>query len=82
MADLRVVDALLNQPFGVFLFLITLMTSIVSAMEIVSPEDRWKRIMVWSENQKSAFVLTFSAGFFGAWLYKIAIIKEISTTLP
>ena len=82
MADLRVVDALLNQPFGVFLFLITLMTSIVSAMEIVSPEDRWKRIMVWTETQKSAFVLTFSVGFFGAWLYKIAIIKEISTTLP
>ena len=82
MADLRIMDAFFNQPFGVVLFLVTLVTAIVSAMEIVYPKDRWKTIVSWLELRKSYFVVLFSVGFFGGWLYKIAVISEISTGIP
>jgi len=82
MASLRPLDAFLNQPFGVVLFLTTFATAIVSGLEIVFPKDRWKMILSWMEPRKSYLVVLFSAGFFGGWLYKLAIITEISTTTP
>ena len=82
MADLRPLDAFLNQPFGVLLFMITVTVAAVSGLEIVYPKKRWNVIVGMVESRKRWLVGVFSLGFFGGWLYKIAIIKEMFTSIP
>ena len=82
MADLRPFEAFRNQPFGAFLFLVTTGLSVVSGLEIFFPKNRWGAILKWIEVNKSKVLLAFSFGFFGGWLYKIAIMKEILASIP
>ena len=82
MANGRPIEAFLNQPFGVFLFLLTVFFAVVAGMEIVFPKKRWIAIARWPGFHKGRFVLAFSVGFFGSWLYKIAIVKEMLSGIP
>ena len=81
MADFRPVAALLNQPLGVFLFASTVAIAIVSAIEIVSPSDRWKAIVLHIERNKGAYLLTFLHYSLVHGSTKIIIMSEISNEI-
>ena len=76
MAHLRPIDAFTNQPFGVVLFLSTVMIAFVSAVEIISPKNRWATMITWMIAREWTFIAGLSLGFFGSWLYKIALITH------
>lgn len=70
MADLRVPEALYNQPFAVFLFLLTFAVLGVATAEVVAPRDRWVRILDRIEPWEG----WLAGGFLGAmalgWAWK------------
>lgn len=76
MAHLRPVDALLNQPFGVILYIGTVLIAWIAALEIVFPKDRWQVIVDWSDGREVALVVALSAIMFGSWVYKIALVTQ------
>jgi hypothetical protein len=72
MADGRVIEALLNQPFATGLFLLCLVSFGVAAAEIAVPRNRWARFFAWVEPWEGwlagGFLLAMAAG----WLWKVA----------
>ncbi len=43
----RFIDALLCQPYGLVLFALTLATALVSLVELIRPNGRWRRFWDW-----------------------------------
>jgi hypothetical protein len=72
MADFRPLDALINQPFAVVLFVLCVLLFGVAAAEVVQPRDRWTRLLAWIEPVEGwaagGFLLAMGAG----WAWKIA----------
>jgi hypothetical protein len=75
MADLRVVEALWTQPFGVVLFLLTLATLGVALAELVWPTDRWRRLWRWLAPWETWAAGLFLAGLGLGWVWKIALMR-------
>ena len=82
MAHYRPVDAFLNQPFGVVLFLITGLVAVYSLLELMNPTRRWWKLYLWIANKDISVLVAFFLGFTGAWLYKVAWIQKMFPWAP
>ena len=82
MAHYRPLEAFLNQPFGVVLFLITVFVAVSGLLELMNPTRRWRKLYQWvAEKDRwvlSAFFLCFLLG----WFYKIAWLREMFPWAP
>ena len=79
MANLRPIDAVLNQPFGVFLFAITVIVALVGAMEIVRPANRWDHFIQWTIGKETKLITVFFISMIGAWVYKVMAMGHFFT---
>ena len=70
----RLVDAVLNQPFGVVLFAITVGFALVSLVELVAPRARWRRFWDWLGRKEGWIAAGLLVGLLVGWLYKLAIV--------
>ena len=75
-------DAVLNQPFGVVLFLITALTAVYSLLELLSPKRRWLKLYRWIANNDISVLVAFFLGFIGSWLYKVAWMQKMFSWAP
>jgi hypothetical protein len=82
MADLRPIAAFLTQPFGVVLFLITVVIAITSALEMFMPRERWALMFKWLNGREVAFVGLLFLGMAAGWAYKVSIMSNFIGTLP
>ncbi len=82
MAHLDVVTALLNQPFGVVLFLMTLGAGVVGFLDLVKPAQRWRRVARWAVARDWALAAVLLGTMIGGWVYKIALMKKILPWAP
>ncbi len=82
MADFRPLAALINQPFGVVLFVITVGIAMIAGMEVCKPNKRW----VWLSRQllgrEVAFVGLLFVTMITAWVYKVVITSNFLSGLP
>ena len=76
MAHFRPVDAWINQPFGVVLFIATASVAAIAAMEILNPRKRWVRVIAWTHGREAQIAATLLAGMLFAWVYKIIAIRD------
>jgi len=79
MSDFRPVQALLNQPFGVVLYLGTVAAFGLSVLESVRPTLRWYRLFRWLSPYEGRLAVAFFVGLIGGWLYKMAL---MTGTIP
>ena len=82
MAHYRPVDAFLNQPFGVVLFLITGVVAVYSLLEMMNPTRRWWKLYLWISNKDISVLVAFFLGFIGSWLYKVAWMQKMFSWGP
>ena len=82
MADLRPIVAFLTQPFGVVLFLITVVIAITSALEMVTPRERWAWMFKRIDGREVAFVGLLFLGMAAGWTYKVLVISNFIDPLP
>mgnify|MGYP002008941904 CR=1 FL=1 len=71
LAHFRPVDAVVNQPFGVVLFAMTVMTAAISLLEIAHPQNRWDRLLQRIDGHEVALSSCLIAGLMAGWAYKI-----------
>ena len=71
MGDLRVVAALINQPFATLLFLLTAGAFGISVAEVVQPRRRWGRLLDWIEPWEGRLAAGFLTFMGVAWIWKI-----------
>jgi hypothetical protein len=71
MADLRPLDAFLNQPFSVVLFGITLFIFGLSGLDLVRPNDRWSKFSLWFRRYEIRAAVVGIIWFSAAWAYKV-----------
>ncbi len=72
MAHGSPVDALLTQPFGVVLFLLTLAAGTLAVVELARPRQRFLRIWRWIESRETAVAAGLMLGLLLGWIYKLA----------
>lgn len=73
MAELRVLEAAWNQPFGVVLFVLTLATLGIAMAELVWPTDRWRRLWQVLAPREMSVAALFLLGLGLGWVWKIAL---------
>ncbi len=82
MAHYRPIEAVLNQPFGVVLFLLTAVIAVYSSLELLNPKRRWLKLYRWIANNDISILVAFFLGFIGAWLYKVAWMQKMFSWAP
>tara|TARA_Y100001978_G_C23398413_1_gene293414 strand:- start:3 stop:272 length:270 start_codon:yes stop_codon:yes gene_type:complete len=79
LANLRPLDAVVNQPFGAVLFAVTVIVAGIGALEIVRPANRWEHLFRWS-NGREVYVLTaLIVLMLLSWMYKVAAMSHFFT---
>ena len=77
MAHLEPLSALINQPFGVVLFGMTLFMAVIGLMEMVRPQNRIRAVVKWTLSRDRALAGILLGSMFAAWLYKAAVMREM-----
>lgn len=80
LANLRPLDAVVNQPFGVVLFAITVIVAGIGALEIVRPANRWDHLIRWSNGREVHVLTAFVVLMLASWLYKVAAMSDFFTS--
>ena len=70
MADLRLFDAFINQPFSVVLFGATVITFCLSGLELVNPNDRWTKVGLAIAPYEVRIAVVAFVCLVLAWVYK------------
>jgi hypothetical protein len=81
MAHLRFGEAIVNQPFAVLLFVMTVGMFAVSTSEVVQPRGRWGKLLRPVEPYEGWLAMAFLGGMAAAWLYKIVQMGALDVML-
>ena len=57
LAHLHLIEGTLNQPFGLFLFLATVLGAAVGLLDLIRPAGRWRRVLGWIERRETALAV-------------------------
>ncbi|TVQ89296.1 MAG: DUF2752 domain-containing protein [Deltaproteobacteria bacterium] len=71
LAHFRPIQALLVQPFGAVLFLLTVAVAAIALVELVWPTGRWQRLWSLVRPYEGWLTLAFLLGLALGWIYKI-----------
>lgn len=69
----RLIEALLCQPFGLALFLLTVATALVSLVELVRPVGLWRRAWDWIGLKEGWIAAALMLGLLVGWAYKLLV---------
>lgn len=76
LAHLHVFEGVINQPFGLVLFLMTVLAFVIGGLDLIRPGRRWKRILDWIDRREAAVAYGLLGGMFAGWAYKIWITES------
>lgn len=71
LAHLRVVDAALNQPFGLVLFSATLLTFLVGVADVITGKGVWRSALKGIDRRESFIAGVLLVGMVLGWAYKL-----------
>ena len=75
LAHLHVVDGVVNQPFGVVLFGLTVLGLLTGAADLVRPAGRWRRLIAVVDQNEGTIASVILLGMFGGWAWKWAVMS-------
>jgi len=70
-ADGRLLDAFINQPFGLVLFLVDVAIVVVAILELVAPRRRWRRLFAWVMDREGWASLAILIGMMCGWAVRL-----------
>lgn len=70
-AHLRPVDALINQPFGIVLFTVTVAMAAIGLADLLSGRGYWRAALRWVDRRESRLAGVLMFGMLGGWVYKV-----------
>jgi hypothetical protein len=75
LAHLHLIEGTINQPFGLFLFLATVLGAVVGFLDLVKPASRWRRVLGWVDRRETALAVFLLSGMGLGWIYKVVMVK-------
>jgi len=83
LAHFRPLDALVNQPFGVCLFAVTVTAVVIGGLDLLAPGgQRWRRALGVLERHEMAAAMAILGGMSAGWLYKTAQVTNFLSLAP
>lgn len=82
MAHVEVLQAAVNQPFGVVLFIGTALTFAVGAADLLQPRARWRRALGWIDQREGWIAGGLMAGLVLGWAYKVVVATDFLASMP
>ncbi|MDP2305744.1 MAG: DUF2752 domain-containing protein [Pseudomonadota bacterium] len=70
MAHFRLMEALVNQPFGVVLFALTVIGSVLGIADMVTGRGIIRAAFRWVGRREQLLALGLLFGMIGGWIYK------------
>ncbi|MDP2315456.1 MAG: DUF2752 domain-containing protein [Pseudomonadota bacterium] len=70
MAHFRPLDAFVNQPFGVVLFSLTLLTALLGIADMVTGRGVIRQAFRWVGRREQLLAVGLLVGMIGGWIYK------------
>lgn len=71
MADLRPIDAVLNQPFAALLVVMTAVAFGISVAEVLLPRARWSRLGAAIQDREALLAAAFLGAMGLGWAWKL-----------
>lgn len=69
----KFLDAIVNQPFSLFIFLGTLYTCCLSLLDLIEPRARLTRFFDFIQNLSRVYYVLALLLFLSSWIFKITI---------
>ena len=69
----EILDAIVNQPFSLFIFAGTLYTCCLSLLDLIAPRARLTRFFNFIQNLSRTYYVLALILFLGSWIFKITI---------
>lgn len=82
MMHLQPVRALLTQPFGVVLAILTIAIAITSGLEAICPRERWALLSTWLEGREVGLLGSLLLLLIAGWAYKLGLMSIFLSALP
>ena len=82
MAHFSPLQALMNQPFGVILFFLTLLGAVIGALEMIKPSIFLRPVLRWTLARDLALAGLLLAMLVAGWLYKIVLMRQMLPWSP
>lgn len=70
MSHLHLLDAAINQPFGVVLWSLTLATAAIGLSDLVAARGLWRKALAVVQRREDTYAMFLLVGLLGGWLYK------------
>jgi len=77
MSHGRLLDAVLNQPFGVVLYALTVIGAVVGLGDLVVAPGLWRKVLRWVEPREALIAGLLMLGMGLGWVYKILLVRGI-----
>ena len=82
MAHFHPIQAFLNQPFGVVLFLLTVVAAVLGLLEMLRPHHFLKQLVRWAIQRDRALAGLLLGSLTAGWLYKVALMRQMLPWSP
>lgn len=82
MAHFHPIQALMTQPFGVVLFLLTVGAAALGLLEMVRPNHFLKQVVRWAVQRDRALAGLLLGSMTAGWLYKVALMRQLLPWSP
>ena len=76
MAHFQFLEGFVNQPFGAFLFLVTVSAMFVSILDISTGKGLIQAWLKWIVQREKGFILLMLLGLLLSWGYKITMVMS------
>lgn len=73
-AHFEIIEGIVNQPFGLYLFTTTLLATAIGLSDLLVPRARWRKAIGWIERRETGVAISLLAGMFLGWVYKSALL--------
>lgn len=70
LSHFRPLDALVNQPFAVVLYGLTLAAAAIGLADLVAARGLWRRALAFVQRREDLYAMILLVGMISGWLYK------------
>ena len=75
LAHFQIIEGVINQPFGLVLFSLTVLAAVVGGLELVRPGRRWHRMLSWIDRREAVVAYGLLGGMAAGWIYKVVMVN-------
>ncbi|MEL6348687.1 MAG: DUF2752 domain-containing protein [Myxococcota bacterium] len=77
LAHLHLWEGVVNQPFGLVLFSLTVLVAVIGGLDLIRPGRRWKKALSWIDDREGPIAYGLLGGMLAGWAYKVFMVNGL-----